>query len=359
MHRATLETAVGLALAREIRDEHGRLLLAAGARLTPEACARLARRQQDAVYVRDGIADELAPGEGLAARTRQLVAHAARDALHWAERGGTVPLGTMQRAVDAAIADLTSGGVLELDALRSASQYLFTHSVHVCAYALLMGVAMGLPAEHLRALGMGALLHDVGKVCCAGVWNKPGPLTPEEWTVVRRHAKDGFELLRPQRGLHLFAAHAAFQHHERLDGSGYPRGLSGEQILPIARMVAVADVFDAMTAERPHAGAVSPQEAVAELLAGAGRLYDAEAVRIFTARVAIFPTAARVRLRDGTVAVVVAQGRTPQQPVVRLLGRSGQVFSTPQEAPATGDLEVAAVLGAWPEWLGGGAPAPA
>jgi putative nucleotidyltransferase with HDIG domain len=243
--------------------------------------------------------------------------------------------------------------VLELSALRNVSDYTYAHSVHVCVYSVLIGQSLGLHGSDLRHLGVGALLHDVGKVLCADLCNRPDALGPEDWARIRQHPIDGFEMLRQHRDLHLFVAHVAYQHHERLDGSGYPRGLREGKILPFARIVAVADVYDAMTADRPHASAQAPQDAASALLEGAGRLFDREAVRAFLQRLAMYATGTPVLLADGTVAVVARQGASPAEPVVRLLGRGGAAFGAQEEVPATGEHAIAQILPQWPAWLRG------
>lgn len=351
-----VRTAVGRRLAVNVRDDHGRVLLARGAPLTGGLCERLAQRGYRTVYVQDGVSDDVLPREAISEKTRTMATTVARESLRRAEQGGEVPVGQVVKAVEAIMLDLAhaEGSALELEALRSVSDYTYVHSVNVCVYALFVGVAAGLPGEHLRALGVGALLHDVGKVFCAELCGKQGKLEPAEWERIRQHPVDGFEILRKHRDLHLFSAHIAYQHHERLDGTGYPRGLTTEKILPVARMVAVADVYDAMTADRPHAGAREPVAAMAELQRGAGRVYDAEYVRTFLRRMAVYPTGTPLLLKDGTLAVVVGQSGDPGVPSVRLLGRAGRRFEGLAQVPAAGDLAVVQVLTRWPPWLEAG-----
>ena len=353
MHCVQLRAAAGCRLACEIRDDRGRLLVGRGAALSAETCSRLADGGLDRVYVQDGVADDLRPGGSLTAQTGTMVRRAATLAAAWAAGDGPLPLAPVQAAVDGVLSDLVEArdDLVELDALRSTAEYHCTHSIAVCVYSMALGLAARLPSEHLRALGAGALLHDVGNARHRSVWARPGPLTAEQWEVVRRHPADGFDMLRRHSGLHLYAAHIALQHHERMDGSGYPRGLVGEQILPLARLVAVADSYDAMTADRPHAAARPPEQALAELRAGAGRLYEPSAVRALVGRVALYPWGTPVVLRDETVAVVVEQGGDPAAPIVRLLGRDHRRLASPAEVPAVADRAIAATLPGWPEWL--------
>lgn len=348
-----VRNAVGSQLGTAVKDERGRILLAAGTPLTEGLCDALVRRGFMQVFVRDGIADDVIPRDTLASGTRDLAESTARKCFQRLGRGEGLPLQAVVGTVNAILEDLSRahGAVLEFATLRSVSDYTFTHSVNVCVYSLLIGQAMGVVGGDLRSLGSGALLHDVGKILCADLCGRPGPLSPEDWVRMRQHPIDGFEMLRQHHELHLFAAHIAYQHHERLDGSGYPRGLRNGKILPFARIVAVADVFDAMTADRPHAAARLYSEAMAFVGTGAGTLFDTEVVRVFMRRMAIYPTGTPVLLADGTVGVVVDQGAQPGEPLVRLLGRGGRIYEDHEPVPAIGDRAVSQVLAQWPRWL--------
>ena len=152
------------------------------------------------------------------------------------------------------------------------------HATNVTRVALEIGRRLGLPRAELVSLGIGALLHDVGKLAVpAELLESPHRLTAEEWTLVRAHSAAGESLVSG------FFRHPSVRavvrwHHERIDGSGYPDGLSGEAIPLVARIVAVADAYDAMVAERPYAAARTPHEAISETFACAGRQFDAGCV---------------------------------------------------------------------------------
>jgi hypothetical protein len=150
--------------------------------------------------------------------------------------------------------------------------------------------------------------------------------------------------------VHLFSAHVALQHHERLDGSGYPRGLRGEEILPFARIAAVADVYDAMTADRPFRAAVPPHEAMGVVLAAAGTKLDAWYVRRLASRLAVYPQGTIVRLSSGELAVVVRQGNRSDLPVVRVVADPALQPVQPQEHDLGADPRGRTVASVLPEW---------
>ena len=169
-----------------------------------------------------------------------------------------------------------------LSALRSHDLYTYRHSLRTVRLTLLLGRACGVDTHaRLRVLSLGALAHDLGKILIpGGVLHKDGRLTRAEWAAVRRHPLDGARLLvgvAASEGVCRVAA----EHHERWDGRGYPAGLSGERIDFNARVVAVADAFDAMTSERAYGPAVGYEEAAAELERCAGTQFDPDVVCTF------------------------------------------------------------------------------
>lgn len=169
-----------------------------------------------------------------------------------------------------------------LSALRSHDLYTYRHSLRTVQLSLLLGRACGIDTHaELRVLGLGAVLHDLGKILIPGeVLHKDGRLTAEEWEVVRQHPRDGARMLRGVAAADGVCRVAA-EHHERWDGHGYPAGLSGNRIDFNARVVAVADAFDAMTSERPYRPPVSYEAAAAELERCAGTQFDPEVVSMF------------------------------------------------------------------------------
>ena len=169
-----------------------------------------------------------------------------------------------------------------LAALRSHDPYTYRHSLRTVRLTLLLGRACGVATHaRLRVLSLGALAHDLGKILIPGeVLHKEGRLTREEWEAVRQHPHDGARLLAGVAASEGVCRVAA-EHHERWDGRGYPAGLRGDRIDFNARVVAVADAFDAMTSERPYRPPVGYEEAAAELGRCAGTQFDPEVVRTF------------------------------------------------------------------------------
>lgn len=219
--------------------------------------------------------------------------------------------------------------MINLSDIRTMDDYTFAHSVNVCILALLTGITLNYSRAALKLLGIGALLHDIGKVCIPlNILNKPGKLTPKEYKEICRHSELGYEMLRQQKGISQVSAQVALQHHERYDGSGYPQGLKGEDIHEFARITGVVDVFDALTADRIYRPAFPNYEAY-EMLAAAGNFtHDYKIVEAFLYNIAVYPVGTLVKLNSGDIAVVIGtrRGQSYRPKVKLLFNDSGKAF---------------------------------
>jgi len=349
--------AIGERLAVDLCDAAGRLMLSAGTELTERLVLRLSTRGYLSLGVIDPLAPDVVALQAIGEETRREVMAALADCLRSAGETGRVVLG---RDLWGVLEDIRegiqqSGAVaVHLSGLRSLGEYTLAHSANVCVYTMILGAVIGLDSVDLRYLGLGALLHDIGKIHYMTLVEKSGPLTDEEFALMQRHTTDGFELLRRQQDIDLRCAHMAFQHHERLDGSGYPRGLAGAAIHPFAQAVAIADVYDTMTADRAYGCAQPPHVALGELqsMADAG-LLDRHLVRQFVGRLAAYPEGTVVQLGTGELAVVVAQtNRGPRAPRVRVVADAAlHLLGGADErdvAPGLPGSEIAAVLNDYP-----------
>ncbi|MGE5604980.1 MAG: HD-GYP domain-containing protein, partial [Bacteroidota bacterium] len=194
--------------------------------------------------------------------------------------------------------------------IRSHDDYTYAHSVNVCVISVMVGVILNLNRKQLETLGMGAIMHDIGKILIDNkILNKPTKLEPQESELVRRHAKDGFELLRKKANINFLASHIVFQHHEREDGSGYPRGLPGKRIHSYSKIVAVADAYDAMTSNRVYQKEITSLQAIEEIKQEVSRKFNAEVVEAFLQVVAPFPIGSTIIFKNGAKGIVKAVSR--------------------------------------------------
>jgi putative nucleotidyltransferase with HDIG domain len=200
------------------------------------------------------------------------------------------------------------GPMLALLRLKHADEYTTLHSVAVGALMLQLSRTLGLDAaDQERAVAAG-LLHDIGKAAVpTEVLNKTGALDEDEWRIVRGHPAAGHALLRESGDVDDAVLAACRHHHERVDGGGYPDGLTGDRLSLFARMTAVCDVYDAVTSNRPYKRAWTPAEALGRMSASRAGHFDETVFRAFVRTVGAHPVGTLVRLRSMRLAIVVAQ----------------------------------------------------
>src|SRR3954469_20649958 len=350
MRLMPVRRAAGAVLARDIPAPvpGGLPVLRSGAVLTGAYQAALAELGINAVWIEDELSEGIEPHELVppqlreeAARTVSSALAEARDCLA-AGRGlqadAVAELKVIVRRLSESVADSPPTALVLAD-LAAADAYTHQHSIDVCALGLLVGRRLferrgwedfrgrrrrdDIEARLLK-LGLGMLLHDVGKLAVpSALLHKSGDLTPDERRTIETHPDAGAELLQSAKFSPLVRA-IVREHHERWDGKGYPRRLAGGQINELSRICAVADVYDAVTSERPYRPARSAAEGLAVVARGAGTVFDPEVVDVFRRLVAPFPVGSEVTLADGTLGVVadVTPDR-PACPVVRFACAAG------------------------------------
>jgi putative nucleotidyltransferase with HDIG domain len=192
--------------------------------------------------------------------------------------------------------------------IKSKDEYTFMHSVGVAAIMVAFGRHLELPEADLQEIVRGALLHDLGKILVPdAILNKPGRLTDEEFAVMRSHAALGIEVLMETAGFSEKSMEAVAMHHERNDGSGYPRGLKGDQITLVGQMSALIDVYDALTSERVYKTAWEPSFTLKKMLEWSPAQFDTALVQRFIRFLGIYPVGSLVELESGRLAIVVEQ----------------------------------------------------
>ena len=211
-------------------------------------------------------------------------------------------------------------GLVALTSLSNCDDYTIEHSSDVSILMVAMAFRLGWDAERMRELAIAGLVHDVGKQRIdRDILERPGSLSPAEFDLIKAHPEWGLEYVLRTHGCPDVVRHVPLRHHERLDGSGYPNGLVGEQIDPASRIAAVANAFDSWTADRPYRPGMSPREALRQLYAGRGTLYDAHAVDALVKLVGVYPVGTHVVLNNGEWATVVTPNpRDTTRPLVRI-----------------------------------------
>ena len=331
----------------------GMPLLRAGSTITARYKEALRRAGVHAIYVKDEATEGIEPRSLLSAETRAQAVQAVSKTFEGASealRAGRPLAADALEQLDKIAARMarevaeTSEFALALADLSGSDGYTLQHSVDVAALGLLIGQRLfgergyvdyrgrrvyEKVDNRLTRLGLGLLLHDIGKLAIpTEILNKPGRLEPNEWEVMKTHPAAGAELLRSELISPLVKV-VVRSHHERWDGEGYPDGKAGTDIHELARIAAVADVYDAVTSERVYATASPAHAGVRIIREGAGTAFDEEVVGAFSKIVAPFPPGDAIELSDGRGGVVASVPEHDlDRPVVRIIG-DGQPYDLP------------------------------
>lgn len=211
--------------------------------------------------------------------------------------------------------------ILALTTLKNYDNYTFTHMVNVSILTMAQARALGIDGALLREFGLAALMHDIGKVRTpTDILNKPDAFTPQELEIMKRHTVDGAEILRKTPDVPALAPVVAFEHHLRLDGSGYPDGVTRLSLNLGTMLCSIADVYDAMRSQRHYQKAFPTDRILAVLKRNDGQQFDQHLVRRFVQLLGVYPVGNLVRLNTGEIAVVVTTyAPDPYRPHVRVL----------------------------------------
>jgi len=304
--------APGLKIGRPVYDSQGRILLNQGVTLTQRYISRLKLLGIPAVYIDDGFFPDFQIDDVISEQTRvwatQQVKRLFSPSQPSAQKKPVIALAEVAKVVERLLEEIMTNKstVVNLTDIRSHDEYTFGHSVNVAVLAILTGINLGYSRVKLFQLGMAALLHDIGKTRIPlSILNKPGTLTADEFAEIKKHPSYGYEIISEDPALGKLCAVVALQHHERYNGKGYPKGLSGGEIHHFAGITGMVDMYDALTSDRIYRKACPAYEAY-EMISGSGNLLFAfSLVRAFLDNVAAYPTGTLVKLNTGEIGVVL------------------------------------------------------
>ena len=267
-------------------------------------------------------------------QAKQIQSKAKREVMnlfHHARLGNAIDVAVVAPLVDEINQSIerNASALLSLVRLKTADDYTYMHSVAVCALMISLGLRMGLRGDELHQVGMAGLLHDIGKMGVPpDILNKPGKLTDVEFAVVKNHPMQGWEMLKKAAFCDPIPLDVCLHHHEKMNGTGYPERLIGENISLHARMGAVCDVYDALTSDRPYKHGWDPGEAIKRMAEFRHGHFDEMIFQAFVKTVGIYPTGSLVRLKSGRLAVVTDQSeKSLLSPKVKVF------FSTKSKGP--------------------------
>ena len=266
--------------------------------------SRAAQAQRETAPV--PAAEEFARAAKICAQSKLAVTSMFQEA----RMGKAVDTANAQKLVEE-INDSVSrnpGALISLARLKTADDYTYMHSVAVCALMIALSKQLGLSEQETRRAGIAGLLHDLGKALMPmEVLNKPGKLTDEEFAIIKKHPAEGHRLLLGNSGADEMMLDVVLHHHEKIDGTGYPKGLKGEEISLFAKMGAVCDVYDAITSNRPYKAGWPPSESLRKMAEWAKGHFDQRVFQAFVKSLGIYPIGSLVRLESGRLGLVIDQ----------------------------------------------------
>lgn len=327
-HYLISEIFPGMILARPVVSDDRSVLLNENTVLTEAMIGLLVTWGIQSVYIKEMLRESgenvlgfVSERQNFARKYAEIIS-LLKDAFQRARYFKEVPLAQMEELADRTVESLVSatGVVSHLSSVRATDDYTFRHSLNVGVIAGLLAKWLKFRGEVLREIVLAGLLHDIGKTQIPlEVLNKPGRLTAGEMAVMQEHPALGYKLLEESDRLPQSVKYGVLQHHERMDGSGYPAALAGDAIADYARVIAVADMYDAMTSQRVYRGALTPFSVITEVFGEMFARLDPAVAMPFVNHVRDSLVGYMVRLSDGSEARVVYLDKERfAQPVVKL-----------------------------------------
>lgn len=322
----TSELVPGMQADRDIDDRLGRNLIARGAILDERLIEGLKKLEISSIYIREEI-----PDEEIETEADEALIQEALDQYHVSDPTTVALSDSVRKRVSEGIqfiyndihseeltdtansitSDLmgaiTSNNAVAIDisTLKTSDEYTFKHSVDVATIAMILAKHLGFTHKEVYDIGVSGLLHDIGKAeIPLDILNKPGRLSDEEFEVMKSHPIIGYHSLQEHGTVSAEVALGVLQHHEKKDGSGYPLHLPGDKINRFAKILAVADIYDALVTERPYKTAFSQRDAVEMIMAMTGEL-DMDAMQAFLHTIILYPVDSIVQLSNGEHARVL------------------------------------------------------
>ena len=323
--------------AQSIYNPLGASYLTKGMELSPTYIERLEKAGFDGVTVTslDPKLKLAPPDDIVQEKTRISAIQNVATAFHSVEENGTFDPAPLQGISENILQDIIAQqqNLVQLTDIRLHDTYTFAHSVNVAILSSLLGVLLKLSREEQLKLTLGGLLHDIGKITVPyEILTKAGHLTDDEWSVMQGHPEAGRQRLKKMFPNDTLLSTIALQHHEHIDGSGYPNHLKGEQIHRYGRIVAIADVYDALTSVRPYKRAYTPSVAHRLMATCSPGHFDLDLLKLFFDNVAIYPVGTILKTQDGYAIVKKVEFGYTLTPVVCVFAnREGKLLDTPSD----------------------------
>lgn len=311
------------------------LILRAGVTNLQRFANSLKKLGIDYVYVEDSKSDGIEIPDAISEETRVNCKKILRQTIDDFENKTVIDLTHMSSTINDIIDEILANPDIQvsLNDISASDEYTFSHSVSTTVYSLLMANQLGYSRSMMEKLAAGTMLHDMGKILLdKKILNKQGQLTPEEFDHIKQHTTLGYEALKKCINLTELSRIIALQHHERMDGTGYPNGYPAGELHEFTRIVAIADVYDALVSDRCYRSKWSSNNAVNYLVQHAETQFDLKLVSVLIKQIAIYPNGSLVRLSNNSIGIIKEQNKNfPLRPIVRVISDENGIDVEPYE----------------------------
>jgi len=315
----------GMVLGDNLFNNFGELLLSQGTSLNGDYLKSIKRLKYNGIYIDDDISRDIPVLNLISENLKAQTVKGIKDIFIQSEKGKVARKDYVKKAkfqVEEIVDQIFSREKIMINVvdMKVFDDYTYYHSVNVAVLSIVIGVALDLDRDELCDLGFAGLLHDIGKVFIdKDLLNKPGELNQGEFEELKRHSTLGGEHIKKSYGVSTLAYMGILDHHEKFEGGGYPSGLQGKRISRYGRIIAVADVYDALTSDRPYRKALLPAEAMEFVMASNMTAFDPEIVNVFVKKIAPYSIGSCVKLSNGLTGVVVENnGELCMRPKIRV-----------------------------------------
>ena len=331
----------GMVVARPVYGSEGQCLLKEGVEIKPDYINQLKNLRVNSIYIYDERMEGVVIEDVITEETRLEACCFVQELINYKKNNNNGKANgkihhiesQMEKVVTKIIDELFSNKetMVNLVDIRTGDNYTFAHCVNVSVLGSLMAIKLGYSRGMIKHLTLGGMLHDLGKVRIPGsILKKAGYLNEKEYKLIQKHPEYGLDIFKENDSFTKIAGDIIVQHHERYDGSGYPLGLEGSRINPMAHIIAIVDVYDALTADRPYRKAYRPHEAI-QMFTASGSSFNVDFLQTFLSFVAGYPLGTHVRLSNNESGLVVDNTPGyPLRPKVRVFYRGDELVPHPQ-----------------------------
>jgi|LGVF01.2.fsa_nt_gb HD-GYP domain-containing protein (c-di-GMP phosphodiesterase class II) len=301
----------GMILGDNLFGGKGELVLVRETVLTPDYIYRIRKLNYNGIYVEDALSKDIQIVNVINDRVRAQTVKCVREVFISTEKKNPLSkkrFADMQNQIESIVDEILNNDnvMVNMVDLKVFDDYTYFHSVNVAVLSIVLGSSIGLKRKELCNLGFAALLHDIGKVFIdRDILNKNGVLTDDEFVAIKKHSELGCNYLKKGLAVPLTVREGILDHHEKFGGGGYPNNIKGNNISLFGRIISIADVYDALTSDRPYRKAVKPSEVIEYIMGSSCTLFDPELVKTFVRKIAPFPTGTSVKLSNGLIGIVI------------------------------------------------------